>query len=175
MSAREKDREKLIVMECGEDMVARVILLILICGLGVFFPGPQSLAASYDQRSTPIAIHIQTGKPAYAPGEPVEGTIVLRNTYPSSLSAVFYIKILRDGQVYSELITSIKEIWPGTTRYFFKDFGIPAFNAGAESTGRWRIEVFQKDVDPYYGSAVDLLVNGKEKQTAPEQPGKSSW
>ncbi len=96
---------------------------------------------------SPLQIQIKVSKKMFRINEPVSGTVIIKNTYPATLLAIFRIKLFHDGREFSERITSIATVYSGTTKFSFKNFGILEFNNGAGSEGEWRIRIAQQSRD----------------------------
>ena len=100
-----------------------------------------------DDLHTPLRITIKIPRKVFKVNEPVNGTVIIKNTYPATLPAIFKIKLFHDGQEVSERVTSIATVYFGTTKFSFKNFGIPEFNNGAGSEGVWRVWIAQQGRD----------------------------
>ena len=96
---------------------------------------------------SPLKIAIKMPKKAYKINELIDGTVIIKNTYPAVLPAVFKIKLFHDGRQFYAFLTSAETIPFGTTKFSFKDFGIPAFNDAPGTEGTWRITITQQNTE----------------------------
>lgn len=94
---------------------------------------------------SPLKITIKIPKKTFKINEPIDGTVIVTNTYPDELPAVFMVKLFHDGQKFYAFLTAVEMIPFGTTKFPFKDFGIPAFNDGPGSKGTWQIKITQQN------------------------------
>lgn len=94
-----------------------------------------------------LNIKINMKKREFAAGDPVTGTVVIHNTYPAALPAVFRIRLFHQGRLVEERTTSVATLLPGVTKIPFDKFGIPQFNNGPADEGRWRIVISQQGID----------------------------
>lgn len=110
-----------------------------------------------DLRS-PFQIKVKIAKKTFRINEPIAGTVTIKNIYPATLPALFKIQVFREGQHFSESITSVPAVPFGTTKFSFKSFGVPDFNYGPGSEGNWRINIIQQNTDPSSSQGVNLRV-----------------
>lgn len=96
---------------------------------------------------SPLKITIKLPKKVYKINEPIDGTVIIKNTYPAVLPAVFKIKLFHDGQQFYAFLTSAETIPFGTTKFSFKNFGIPDFNDRTGTEGTWRITITQQNTE----------------------------
>lgn len=111
-----------------------------------------------DSPYSPLNITIKMEKTVFMVGEPVEGKVIVENTYPANLPAVFDIKLFHDGKMFPERSTAIKGVPSGTTEFSFKGFGIPQFNLTPAAEGLWRITIVQQNLDSSYAQEVTLRI-----------------
>ncbi len=107
---------------------------------------------------SPLEVEIQLPKESYQVGEPIDGQIIIENTYPASLPAVFTIKLFFNDKLFSEQTTAIKKVPMGTMEFTFKGFGIPVFNNKVEAEGEWRIHIVQLNMDESYAAEAKILI-----------------
>ncbi len=107
---------------------------------------------------SPITVDIKMKKDTFRIGERVEGQIILKNAYPGSPPAAFYVKLFRDGTFFTEIKTSIPKVAVGTMKFTFKEFGIPHFNNQAGAQGEWKIVILQENVSESYQKEVIIHV-----------------
>ena len=107
---------------------------------------------------SPIRVTIQMKETVFKIGEPVEGTVVLENTYPANLPATFNIKLFHEGKPVSDLLTAIERVPSGTTPFSFKAFGVPFFNKGVASEGTWRLSIVQQNLDESYSKEITIQI-----------------
>lgn len=122
--------------------------------------GPRIAADKNDPRvSSPLRIEIKMKKNAFKIREPVQGTVIVENRYPTTLPAVFNIRLFHDGNQVAERITSVKELPPWKTKFSLKNFGIPLFNIHTGAQGLWRITVTQQGKeDRYLAQAIVRII-----------------
>ena len=123
---------------------------------------------------SPVKISIKLPQTEYRIGEPLDGKVVLTNHSPSNIPAVFEIRLYHDGELASSLSTSLKGVPQGTTRFAFKNFGIPSLTNGPDAEGNWRILIYQRGLEPSQGTEVTLEVVKPSRSSKPEKkkPGK---
>ncbi len=107
---------------------------------------------------SPLKVEIKLPKESYQVREPIDGQIIIENTYPASLPAVFTIKLFFNDKLFSEQTTAIKKVPMGTIEFTFKGFGIPAFNDKVEAEGEWRIHIVQLNMDESYAVEAKILI-----------------
>ncbi len=105
----------------------------------------------------PISLTIDLQKNVFEVGEPIEGTISVRNSYAATIPAGFNIKIFHDGTFVSQSFTTV-HIPLGTTKFSFKKFGIPIFNVDPSAQGEWHISIVQRGQNPAPAQEVTLHI-----------------
>ena len=145
-----------------------ILFYFLLSTLLLLNPNPL-LAKSYSSDDyNPLKIQIKMEKTTFEVGEPVDGRVIVHNSYPANVPAIFHVRLFHDGKPESERTTSIPHIPQGTTKFSFKNFGIPKFNRHREAEGEWRIFIVQQNRDPSQGSEVIL-------QIVPVRHENSGW
>ncbi len=119
----------------------RLILKFLsLFFLGFFFL--PAISAQAREAYSPIAIKIQFKKTVLKVNEPITGQIVLTNSYPATLPAVFDVQLFQEGKLVTFSTTEIRTVIPGRNRYTLQEFGVPS----VVNPGRWRLVISQHGV-----------------------------
>lgn len=143
-------------------MLAALCLSLFLAGGSRVFGDTRA-----DELYSPLRIQIKIKKDVFRTGDPVNGTVIIENTYPAALPAVFNIRLFHDGTQSSELITAIKRVPSGKTVFSFKNFGIPRFNSGPGAEGVWRIRISQQSRDSF---AVEVTLRIVAPATPKDKP-----
>ena len=123
------------------------------------------LAKSYSSNDyNPLKIQIKMEKTAFEVGETVEGRVIVHNSYPASVPAIFNVRLFHDGKPEDKWTTSIPHVPGGTTDFSFKNFGIPVFNDQAGTEGEWRITIVQQNRDASDASEVMIRIVPSQEQ-----------
>ncbi len=130
---------------------------VLTCG-HVLAGGDVACARGHRDTVSPVKIAIKLPRTEYRTGEPLEGKVVLTNLSPANVPAVFEIRLYHDGELVSSLSTSLKGVPQGTTRFAFRNFGIPSLTKGPDAEGSWRILIYQRGLEPSQGAEATLEV-----------------
>jgi len=119
----------------------------------------EGLAAenAYSRSGGRISVQIVPEKKELEAGEKLEGKVIVKSGYPASVPAVFLITLYHDGTYVSQMTTSVR-IPYGTTKFSFRDFGIPDFSREAGAEGEWRITIVQQNRDPSEAASVTVRV-----------------
>ncbi len=146
----------------------KITLIILFFSLSSVY---SAHSAMYDKSYSPITIKFKMKRTVFEVREPVEGTIILENRYPSGIPATFRVKLFLEGRFVTETMTSIKHVPTGKTEFIFKNFGIPIFNTDAGKEGMWRIRIAQQNLE---ASAADVVIRitpavGLKNKASPSQ------
>lgn len=133
-------------MTCRD--LLRLLFVALVVMMGTLpSDGRQSGTSARSQDFySPLQIAIKVSRKTFRVNEPITGTVVIKNTYPATLPAVFRIRVFHDDRQISETTTSIETVPFGTTKFSFRNFGIPQFNLGPGTEGKWRIHISQQNV-----------------------------
>ena len=107
-------------------------------------------------------------KTAFEVGETVEGRVIVHNSYPANVPAIFNVRLFHDGKLESQRMTSIPRIPDGTTDFSFKNFGIPVFNDRAGTEGEWRITIVQQNRDASDASEAMIRIVPSREQDSEE-------
>jgi len=116
---------------------------------------------------SPLSVEIHPSKNTLRGREPVTGQVVIVNTAPEKLAAVFDVTAYHNGRVKYTSITSTKDIFFGKNQFDFKDFGIPQFNTGPGAAGFWRIEILQRNLDDSYKAFTVVNIEYPEGKDQP--------
>ncbi len=136
-----------------------ISLWLIIFFFSLSFPVGTAQGEMYFNRlQSPIKVKIRAEKEIFNLGEPIKGTIVLDNTYPANISAVFVVTLFHDGSAAFQVTTSLKHIPAGPLKFSFREFGIPPFYDDPAAAGVWRIVVAQVAVDPSFGKEMTLRI-----------------
>ena len=125
---------------------------LFILMLGVFFIKSSDTFA--EEVTSPISIKIEMSQDTFTLPAPIEGKIVLTSTAPSNLHEVFEVKMFLDGVFQQSFSVAFKSVWPGVTRFSFKDFNIPL----PLPAGQWRLVIKQQNLDDSYAAQADFVV-----------------
>ena len=129
------------------------------------------LAKSYSSNDyNPLKIQIKMEKTTFEVGEPIEGWVIVHNSYPANVPAIFHVRLFHDGKLEDERTTSIPHIPEGTTDFSFKNFGIPVFNDRAGTEGEWRITIVQQNRDASDASETMIRIVPSREQDSEEPP-----
>ena len=115
-----------------------------------------------DWSSSSLRLTIKMTKKVFAVGEPVDGTILVENTYANTIPAVFHITLFHEDETVAELTTAIKQIPMGTNKFSLKEFGIPEFSNEPKAEGRWRIRILQQNVNDSYAAGATIRIVGPQ-------------
>lgn len=108
--------------------------LFLMAGLIL----PFSLVAA----GQPFEVEIKLSKDIYALGEPLEGEIIVENTYPATIPVTFLMEMHHEGKLkYSSRVNS--PLLTGKQEFSFKTFAIPPAIEDSNLTGSWSIIIKQ--------------------------------
>ena len=141
-------------------------LLALFVSAILLNPHPLPAKAYSPDDYNPLKIQIKMEKTTFEVGESIEGWVIVHNSYPANVPAIFNVRLFHDGKPESERMTSIPRIPDGTTKFSFKNFGIPKFNRHPGTQGEWRILIVQQNRDPSQGSEVILqIVPGRHENS----------
>src|SRR3989338_8672644 len=133
-------------MNCKRSFI---LLFTLWSVLGAPSPAYAKTYFSRRDHKSPINVEIKLPKGSFKLYEPIVGEIILQNTSPVNLPAVFEFKLFKDGKLKSQKLTEVKSIFPGRTRIRFPEFGIPIFNDNPWAAGHWYLTILQQNVDSF--------------------------
>ncbi len=140
-------------------MVRYLSSILIICFGSLLLATHQASAKMKTVKyRSPLEVQIKLTKGSYQVGEPIDGEVVIKNTYSASLPAVFTIKLFFKDQLFSEQTTAIKRVPMGTVEFTFKGFGIPDFNHHTGAEGEWKIHIVQMNMDEHYAKEVKVLI-----------------
>src|SRR5689334_10488268 len=113
--------------------MSQLLFSVLSCSLWILATiSPAHAAFDSENTHNPLIIKFKMEKTVFDLGERINGKVEVENDYPSSLPAIFHIKIFHDDKPFSDLSTSVAGVPFGTTTFTFGSLGIPAFNSGAD-------------------------------------------
>ncbi len=130
------------------------ILFIVMAGLGAL-TSPFALA---DEMVSPVSVTIQMAQETFSSSDAVEGKVVLYNTAPSGLHAIFNVDVLLNGTSQQSFFISFKSLLTGRNVFSLKDFGVrlPA------QAGQWRIVIKQQGLADDKAARADFVVESKD-------------
>jgi hypothetical protein len=119
--------------------------LLLICVL--LSGGTPSLAQDYPKRGlrTYLDVSIEMEKKVYTLGELLEGKVAIYNRAPATLFGGFDVKLYKDDDLRYATTVYVKTLFPGETKFRFKNFGVPKLREDESSLGGWRLVVHQSN------------------------------
>lgn len=117
----------------------------------LFFVGLTALfltTPSFVYAKTPIHLSIEMKKHTFSLGEKVEGKVIISNSYPATLPAVFWVSLYHEGTLTSRNTTSVEKVFTGTIEIPLKSFGVPDLGKEKKSLGIWHLKIIQVSAPP---------------------------
>ncbi len=145
-----------------QTQTLRLLLLPLFCFFLVFQGAAEARGRSHELFS-PIKVKVLMKKGIFTTGEPVTGKVILINTHPSNLSAVFNVTIFHNKALVHRAATEVPKVPQGTTAFSFKKFGIPKISGHGPMSGLWRIVVLQEGLEPKQAAEAEFQIVPERK------------
>ncbi len=136
----------------SKKLVSLITLALLITGMG----GARALARV--ELHSPFKVEIRLERDVYLVDEPLEGEVLITNTYPTTIPAVFNIRTYHEGREESSTFTALKGVPLGTSKFSFQSFGVPPLTTKPDAEGSWRITIAQQNHEPSDTGQVTLKV-----------------